>query len=523
MTAAVQDQAVKETTSGWSTERVESTLLVGILVPIVGASMAAAFTHMHDWTMSLMPGADEWFGWANAVISELLMFAGFLLLRRRIRRSEPYGGPLGVMIGGTALSLCAQIHSVGWDAEWDAMLLAALPALAFMVLIKLIMKEVDSAKKNAAAAAAVEAARKAETADRMKALTAAQAEIRQVRQALAEAETGAVREAETAAAQVTEAETAYREQAEKVAVLEAEISAATAAHQAEISAAAAGHEAEIAARVSALDAAQRELAGVRDSAAAHADAARQARADAEQSRRVAAQATTAATGLQTELAEARQATAAAFEQLRGYADTAGQAKDAAARAVADAATARRHATGVQAELEAVRGELGRAQSEIGEYAERARRLRAEAETARQATAQAEAHRGQIEAHARKFAELAEAENGRLKAEIGELRRAARTAVKAEIVTVDGETVSASRARRLTAVTAPLPLPAGVQLPVVEKVRPETVAAVVAAWHANPAATQGELETATGISDRTIRKVLKALNPDGGPLAIAAGQ
>lgn len=508
--------ATADTKTGMSSERIESVLLVGILVPIVGASMAAAFTHMHDWTMDLNPHASEWFGWANAVISELLMFAGFLLLRRRIRRGEGYWAPLSVMLGGTALSLCAQIHSVGWDAGLAAKLLAALPALAFMVLIKLIIGEVDAAKKAAAAAAAEKETQRAAQARQAQALAEAKAEIGAVRQALTEAENTAAAEAKLAAEAITEAESAYRVEAEKLAASEAKICAATAAH-----------EAEIFARTSDADAAARELQAVRQTAAAHAEAARTARTEAEQCRRLADQATAAVSGLQAELAEARQAAADAHAHVCGYANAAGQAKDHAAAAVADAAAARAEAGRLGAELAEVRQSLARTQGEIHEYAERARRLRAEAEAARQATAQAEAHRDEIEAQARKWGALADSEMERLKAENGELRRAARAAGRTENAgAVRGEISPTNTRRRLASVPEIAALPAGVTVPQIEGVRPETVVAVTAAWHANRDATAPQLAEITGLSAPTVRKVLKVLNPTGeeaSVLAIAAGQ
>ncbi len=58
----------------------------------------------------------------------------------------------------------------------------------------------------------------------------------------------------------------------------------------------------------------------------------------------------------------------------------------------------------------------------------------------------------------------------------------------------------------------LPVPVGMagNLPVVETVAPETVATVLVAWAQTPQATQSELFEKTGISARTIRKVLRAI-------------
>lgn len=63
-------------------ERVENAVLA-LIVTVVGvAAGAAAFTHMHDWTMTNSPeGTADWFGWANACISELVPVAALLSIR----------------------------------------------------------------------------------------------------------------------------------------------------------------------------------------------------------------------------------------------------------------------------------------------------------------------------------------------------------------------------------------------------------------------------------------------------------
>jgi hypothetical protein len=55
-----------------------------------------------------------------------------------------------------------------------------------------------------------------------------------------------------------------------------------------------------------------------------------------------------------------------------------------------------------------------------------------------------------------------------------------------------------------------PLPADGTLPAVEKVAPETVARVIAAWSGNKDARQPEIAILAGVSERTVRTVLSAL-------------
>jgi hypothetical protein len=119
-------------------DRVESVVLVFILVTVAGAAGWASFTHVHDWTMRHAPaGTPDAFGWVNAVISELVPVAAFLVIRRRRRAGAPIGYPLTLLIAAASLSLAAQLAVAqpspsGW-------LLSAVPALAFMALVKLVL------------------------------------------------------------------------------------------------------------------------------------------------------------------------------------------------------------------------------------------------------------------------------------------------------------------------------------------------------------------------------------------------
>ncbi|WP_435055183.1 DUF2637 domain-containing protein [Micromonospora aurantiaca (nom. illeg.)] len=119
------------------TERVEGLVLVLIVLIVGGLAGAASFTHVHDWTMANSPaGTGDWFGWANAAISELLPLAALLTIRRRRRTGGPVGYPLFLLVCAVALSLAAQLAVAkpspsGW-------LLSAVPALAFLGLSKLV-------------------------------------------------------------------------------------------------------------------------------------------------------------------------------------------------------------------------------------------------------------------------------------------------------------------------------------------------------------------------------------------------
>ena len=119
-------------------ERVEGGVLVLILITVGGLAGAASFTHVHDWTMDNSPvGTGDWFGWANAAISELIPLAALLTIRRRRRTGGSIRYPMLLLVSAVALSLAAQLAVAkpglsGW-------LLSAVPALAFLGLSKLVL------------------------------------------------------------------------------------------------------------------------------------------------------------------------------------------------------------------------------------------------------------------------------------------------------------------------------------------------------------------------------------------------
>jgi hypothetical protein len=129
------------TTTPDPTRRLEDLVLIAILLVVAGFAGAASFTHVKDWTLANSPaGTGEWFGWANAVISELVPIAALLTIRRRRRTGAPIGYPLALLTAAAGLSLAAQLAVAkpgpsGW-------LLSAVPALAFTALAKLVLTPV---------------------------------------------------------------------------------------------------------------------------------------------------------------------------------------------------------------------------------------------------------------------------------------------------------------------------------------------------------------------------------------------
>jgi len=134
-------------------DRIEGLTLAAILTTVAVAAGWASFTHVHDWTMRHVPtGTPDAFGWVNAVISELVPVAALLTIRQRRRTGTPIGYPLVLLIAAGALSLSAQLAVAqpspsGW-------LLSAVPALAFMALVKLVFTSTAPIEEPEAAAVA---------------------------------------------------------------------------------------------------------------------------------------------------------------------------------------------------------------------------------------------------------------------------------------------------------------------------------------------------------------------------------
>jgi hypothetical protein len=117
---------------------VEPAMLTVILVAVGGAAGAASFTHVHDWTMQHSPaGTGDWFGWANAVISELVPIAALLVMRRRKLTGQPIAYPVCLLVAALAFSITAQLAVA--KPGLSGGLVSVVPALAFAALAKLIL------------------------------------------------------------------------------------------------------------------------------------------------------------------------------------------------------------------------------------------------------------------------------------------------------------------------------------------------------------------------------------------------
>lgn len=131
---------------------------------IVLAALAGSFTHMHDWTIReidaalLARGIDahtpNWFGWANAVTSELMPTSAFLSIQQRKVQNRSTTVPTWIFAGSFVVSIMAQLSATGIDILFAAEFLAMLPALAVLIMSKVIFGDIEHAGKVRAEAAA---------------------------------------------------------------------------------------------------------------------------------------------------------------------------------------------------------------------------------------------------------------------------------------------------------------------------------------------------------------------------------
>src|SRR5688572_20596749 len=116
-------------------QRIEGLTQVVIMLAIGAMAGAASFTHVHDVTVA--HGQPHWIGWANATVVELMSLALGLELRRRARTHQPTAFVGTALVFFILISLAAQVVEaetslIGWLA-------AALPAIGFLVLVKVVL------------------------------------------------------------------------------------------------------------------------------------------------------------------------------------------------------------------------------------------------------------------------------------------------------------------------------------------------------------------------------------------------
>lgn len=143
--------------------------VIGIIVVVVGAALFASFTHTIDWTMAVLPNGkvDEgesptdigaiittpkWFGWVNAIISELTPVAGSLYLFHAHQTKAPQW-PGAVMLGfGICASAVGQLYGSGATFVTDpffAFVAGLLPVTAATLLLKVLFMVISGSAPDA--------------------------------------------------------------------------------------------------------------------------------------------------------------------------------------------------------------------------------------------------------------------------------------------------------------------------------------------------------------------------------------
>jgi hypothetical protein len=191
-TPASADVAVEEVGEGGAVNLLSDTMKFAITFGTMAAALAASFTHMHDWTVrtladavNVAPAEVTWYGWANAMISELVPLASLLSVRHRLRyRLSLWSYPLWLAAAFGLVSIFAQIAWVsnGFDGSAAAIMLATLPAVASIALTKLVMSDLDVSRVHRAALKKAEDVRRKEQERRDAEMASARAEAEEARE-----------------------------------------------------------------------------------------------------------------------------------------------------------------------------------------------------------------------------------------------------------------------------------------------------------------------------------------------------
>jgi hypothetical protein len=119
-------------------DRLVSIIRVIVTVVLGGIGAAAGFTHTHDWAAH--HGQTGWLAWADAIVIEgIVVVAGFEVQRdHRTGSGRTVTFPMLVLVAGFGVQMTAQVAlaehtAAGW-------LVAAMPALGFLVVVKLLMR-----------------------------------------------------------------------------------------------------------------------------------------------------------------------------------------------------------------------------------------------------------------------------------------------------------------------------------------------------------------------------------------------
>lgn len=116
-------------------ERAENVLQLVLMVAVGAVAAAASWSHVID--LAREHGQGGWLAWAIAACTESGAVSAGLEVRRRRRAGQPVTVPALVLVAATALQLAAQVAQAQ-RSPWGVVL-AAVPAVTFLVLVKLAL------------------------------------------------------------------------------------------------------------------------------------------------------------------------------------------------------------------------------------------------------------------------------------------------------------------------------------------------------------------------------------------------
>lgn len=162
--------------------RIQATALYTILGFIIFAALAVAFVHTHDYSASVLPKSAWWHHWVNAVVAELLPVSAAISARLQWVTGRSVKFALGCVVGSVLVSGASQLYAADRVVPGAKEFFAVWPAVAALLIGKLVWSEVVYGIELKAAAAeeaereAKRVARAAQDAQREAAREAARAE-----------------------------------------------------------------------------------------------------------------------------------------------------------------------------------------------------------------------------------------------------------------------------------------------------------------------------------------------------------
>ena len=140
-----------EPETGVPRSRLVNFVRIAVAVILGGIGAAVGFTHTHEW--ALHHGQTGWLAWATAVVIEgMAVVAGFEIQRdHACGRRRKLTFPMAVLVFAVGIQMAAQVALA--EPSVPGWIVASMPALAFLVVVKLLMRSTSDPAPEAATAA----------------------------------------------------------------------------------------------------------------------------------------------------------------------------------------------------------------------------------------------------------------------------------------------------------------------------------------------------------------------------------